>query len=239
MTARCPSELALEAHLLEPERSPIAAHVAGCARCAERLARMRAEGDEFRRVVFPVTVEAVEAAARRAPWWRRAGLLLPVPALAAVAAVLLLFRPSTPPEEYVGLKGSELTLTVFAPGPAGARAVADGGEVPTGAPIRFRVHNHSACDLWLLSVDGAGSISRLLPASGDRGAPLAPGATDLPGGAVLDLHPGPERIYAICSPQPLTWSQVEGAVRAANRDPARLRLPAGTAWASVLLEKRR
>ncbi len=46
---RCPSDLELEAHLLDPARSPAAGHVAGCARCQARLAEMTALGDEFRR----------------------------------------------------------------------------------------------------------------------------------------------------------------------------------------------
>jgi hypothetical protein len=68
---------------------------------------------------------------------------------------------------------------------------------------------------------------------------------DLPGGAILDGKPGPERIFAVCSADPLAMPQVELAVkvatgtgaesvRAINTIPG---LPAGTVQATLLLEK--
>lgn len=247
MTSRCPSELALEAHLLEPERSPISAHVTSCPRCSARLAQMRAEGEEFARTVFPETVDAIEEAAAHRPWWRHPAFVLPIPAVAALATVLVLLRPSAPPEEYVGVKGGAggLGFTVYAAGPGGAAPVLDGGTVGARAPIRFRIRNGAPCHLWILSVDGGGVLSRLYPTSGDGGAPQEAGSHELPGGAVLDGVAGPERIYSVCSPGPVGWAEIERAVRSASDRPAGARrpapltgLPPGTAWGSVLLEKR-
>ena len=62
MTARCPSDLALERHLLDPAASPLLAHVEACPTCRERLARMEADGADFRRFVFPATIERIEDA---------------------------------------------------------------------------------------------------------------------------------------------------------------------------------
>lgn len=247
MTARCPSELALEAHLLEPERSPLSAHLAGCARCAARLEQMRLEGDDFARYVFPATVDAVEAAAARRPWWRRPALVLPVPIVAALAAVLIFVGRSGPPEDYVGLKGGAegVGLALFASGPAGAAPVPDGGAVGAGAPLRFRVRAPADCHLWILSTDATGTISRLHPASGGQSQRVLAGEQDLPGGAILDGQVGPERVYALCTPQALPWPAAEAAVRAASAPPASVRrpaplsaLPPGAAWTSTLLEKR-
>jgi hypothetical protein len=247
MTARCPSELALEAHLLDPERSGIAHHVAGCPRCAARLSQMRADGEDFALRVFPATVHAVEEAAGRRPWWRRPVFLVPIPALAALATLLLLVGPPGPPDDYVGVKGGAggVGLTLFSHGPAGVAAVPDRGAVPSRAAIRFRVRTPSGCNLWIASIDGAGAVSRIYPSTGDGSAAVGAGERDLPGGAVLDGKPGPERVFAVCTPRPLPWTELEAALRGASALPASVsgpaplaHLPAGAAWSSVLVEKR-
>ncbi len=246
MTPRCPSDLALESYLLDPARSQVSAHVDGCPRCRERLQRMRSEGADFARNVFPLTVDAVEQAAARPRWWRWRALILPVPALAAVAAVLFLVSPTTPPDDYIGLKGGAkpLGLTLFTPGPRGIAPVVEGGTVSAGAAIRFRVRTLAGCHLWIVSLDGVGAVSRLYPASGDRGEWIPAGEHDLPGGAILDARAGPERVYALCTPHAFPRSSVESAVRASAARPASVRgaaplsgLPQGAAWTSILLEK--
>jgi hypothetical protein len=239
--SRCPSELQLEALLAAPEASPLGAHVASCAACGARLEEMRALGEEFRREVYPRTVDAVAAAAARPGRRRWLLFLAPLPALAA-AAIALLAIPRGPPEDYVGIKGDELAVTVFALAPHGARALVDGERVPAASALRFQLRAARPCRLWLVSVDGAGQVSRLYPASGEP-APVAPGP--VPGGAVLDGRAGPERIFAVCSPKPLAFAEVErsarsaagggeAAVRAARVLPG---LPAGARQATLLREK--
>ena len=246
---RCPSDLALEAFLLDRERAPAAAHVAGCERCAGRLARMEAEGATFRREVFPETVDAIEEAAAPRPWWRARAWMVPVPAvILSVAAIMVLVNADrAPKEDYVGLKGGDpgaLALTVFVGEASGGRAVGDGEEVPAAARLRFTVRPANPCRLWVASVDGAGQVSRLYPADGDRGAALAQGGA-LPGGAVLDGKAGPERIFAVCTPEPLEFGAVEQALAAAVRDRGGLQavravpgMPDGTSQGSVLIQKR-
>jgi hypothetical protein len=243
MTARCPSDLALERHLLDPSRSPLLAHVDACASCRERVARMRSEGEDFRRFVFPATVDAVvdAAAAPRRRWFPL--LIAPVGGLAAAAAVLLvLLRPAGPPPDYVGTMGGPITLSVFTPGADGSHALHDGEHVPASAALRFKVRSEG-CALWLLSVDASGAVTRLYPAAGGPAAP--PEGGELPGGAVLDGVGGPERLFAVCADRPLPWSDVERAARAAAgggadrvRAGRRLDLPAEAAQATILLEKR-
>ncbi len=241
----CPSDLALETHLLDEARSPHAAHVGGCEACRARLARMREEGEEFRQFVFPATVDAVERAAekRRFRW----GLVIaPIGALAAAAAVMLVTRVPgpAPAPDYAGIKGGELALTVFVDGGSGARAVEDGTAVPANAALRFLVRPAAGCWLWILSVDGSGQVSRLYPPKGTPPEKRAAGA--VPGGAVLDGQAGPERIYAVCAPdERMAWSEVASSATGASGGAERVRAAralggalAGAAQASVLVEKR-
>jgi hypothetical protein len=73
-------------------------------------------------------------------------------------------------------------------------------------------------------------VSRPYPATGD--APqLAATAQALPGGATLDGLPGPERLVALCSPDPVGYPAVEAAVRGAP--------PREWLQASVQVEKTR
>jgi len=246
MTERHPTDLALEAHLLQPDGSPLAAHLAGCARCTARLTEMQAQGEAFHRFVYPATVAAVEAAASPVPWWRRRWLAL-VPALAAAAAVVMLIRPSAPPDDYLGTKGGGgVGLSVFVQDGGGARPIRDGEAVRADASVRFRVRAQKACRLWILSLDDRGQVSRLYPAEGTGGAEVS-GQADIPGGAVLDGQAGPERIWAVCTPAPATWKSLAKVIQAATAPgPSGVRappsgttgLPPGTVADSVLLEKR-
>ena len=242
---RCPSDLELERHLLGDAPQALALHLADCDRCAARLAEMRREGEEFRREVFPATVDAVVAgAAHRRPHVRPWLVAAGAPLAAAAAAVLFLL--GRPPRDYVGAKGGgELSFAVFVQAPGGAHAAADGAAVPAGAAVRFQVRPAQPCRLWVVSVDAEGLVSRLFPASGDAPARIAEAGT-LPGGAVLDGSAGPERIFAVCSDAPVALTDVERAAReAAGGGEARVRsgarlegLPAGAAQATLLLEKR-
>jgi hypothetical protein len=253
MNARCPSDLALEGYLLERDTSNVAPHVGSCERCKARIAQMEREGQEFLRYVYPATVARVEeaAAGRRSPW-RRWALLLPIPAAAAIAAVLLVALPGTrgpagPPEGYVGLKGGggSLGLTVFLGAAEGARPLADGEAVPAASALRFKVQPTRACRLWVVSIDASGQVSRLYPVDGDGGAKIAHGGP-LPGGAVLDGRAGPERIFALCTPSPVSYSAIERTLRKAvgEGDAAVQRqtdipgFPDGTIQTSVLIHKR-
>ena len=243
----CPSEMRLEAHLLDPGSSPVREHVASCGGCQERLEEMRLLTAEFRRFVYPATVEQVREAASPRRWLKTLLTFTPVPALAAAAALLLVVIPRQPASDYVGTKGDPLSLTVFARTLDGSQPLPDGGRVPPGTALRFQVHPPPApCRLWLVSVDETSQVSRLYPTQGDEGADVT-ASGPLPGGAILDGRIGPERIFAICSPKPLPYRNVERAARVAAAGGAeRVRkaqeltgLPAGVAQTTHLVEKAR
>jgi hypothetical protein len=210
-----PSDLALELFLLQPEESPEKGHLSACPTCTTRLAQMREEGEDFKRFVFPQTVEAVEDAMEKRPFaWRALfKVLVPVGAAAALAVTLLL--PSGPPDDYVGVKGSGMILSVFVNGADGASALPDGAKVPAGAALRFKIKpEKNDCHLWIASVDAKGEISRIYPPAGTK--PQCLGAGAVPGGAVLDGQPGPERIFALCAPSENTdWPEVKAALQGA------------------------
>jgi hypothetical protein len=247
MTARCPSDLKLEAFLLDPGASPVKPHVESCARCAARLAEMRRQGDEFMQYVFPATVGRIEAAAGPRPAWSLARWFAPLPALAAAAAILLMARPEAPPEDYLAAKGGNtIGLAVFLQKGAGeARPARDGEVVSASAAVRFKVRPSRPCRLWVVSVDAAGQVSRLFPQEGEGGFDLQR-ISVLPGGAVLDGQPGPERFLALCTPVAVPYSRVEAAARTAMAGGAQavrsvkavLGMPAGTTQDSLLLEKK-
>jgi hypothetical protein len=240
---RHPSELALEAFLLDRDGSPVAAHVAGCDQCRARLARMEREGEDFRRFVLPATLDAVlekNAPRRRNPWmW----LLAAAPAAAAVA-IFVSLRPAEPPEGYVGEKGG-MNLVAYINAPGGAKMVLEGQAVLASAALRFAVASTGRCNLWITSVDESGQISRIYPTEGNVGAPVSGKRTTLPGGAVLDGRPGLERFYGVCSPAPMAYEEVvkcvHNAIRTAGdvrKGPALSGLPKGSRQASLLVEKR-
>jgi hypothetical protein len=250
---RHPSDLALEGYLMERERSKVAPHVGSCDTCRSRIARMEREGQEFLQYVFPATVEKIEEAAARGkrPAWLRLAYLVPVPLAGLAVALFIALAPGQrmtgPGEDYIGIKGAggTLGLTVFLGAVEGAHPVKDGEAVPATAQLRFAVRAAKECNLWVFSVDGTGEVSRLYPTSGDRAAALKRGGA-LPGGAVLDGKPGPERIFAVCSPEAVPYQKIQNAAQAAvSQGESAVRsvgvipgLPDGTSQATVLIEKK-
>jgi hypothetical protein len=236
-----PSALALEAHLLEPSRSGLGAHLLGCERCRARVARMEKDGEDFRRFVLPATLDAVvERQVRpRRPWLALVAL---APA-AAAALVFLLVRSGGPGDDYIGTKGG-LALAVYSAGPSGVEAVRDGAELPAKSALRFRVQPPRPCHLSIASVDETGQISRIYPPEGAGGQRFDAGP--VPGGAVLDGKVGLERFYAVCSQEPVPFSRIEAAIRSAvvpgaqsvRRGGALFGLPAESSQATVLVQKR-
>ena len=220
-----PSELKLERHLLDPERSPIKAHLLECERCRGRVAEMEKQGEDFRRFVYPATLEKVTK-----PRWtlgRSVWLLLPA---AGLATVLLVARTG-PTSDYIGSKGVPLAMTAYAALPSGAKVLADGDAVPASASLRFRVRAAQPCRLSVLSVDSTGQVSKLY-------AQEVRGDVALPGGVRLDGKGGPERFFAVCGSG--GYDAVEQAARRLGSDVRQKRARPGVQGpqTSRLLEKK-
>jgi hypothetical protein len=243
---RCPSELELES-LVRTGR-PGDGHVFACPRCAVRIAELRRLGEEFERDVFPATVEAVVAAAARPRAPRRAAWIAPLAAAAVAAAAVLAVRTGQLGGDRLGLKGPSLALVAYRQAPDGVRALADGEIVPAAAGLRFEVRPARSCNLWIVSADAAGHVSRIYPPSGEEGAKVEAGApVVVPGGAVLDGRAGPERFFAICGcgDEPVHYPDVERSAAAVGVGEARVRatrtlphLPDDALQATLLVEKK-
>ena len=241
MTSPCPSELRLEGYLLDPERSGLAPHVGGCESCRVRLERMNAEGDDFRQYVFPATIDAVVAAAapRPGPGWMAAFL----PVAAACAAALVFLLQPVPPEGILAARGEVLSLEVFDESAEGGRQLANGALLAEGAPLRFRVKTTVPCRVRIVAADCEGHVSVLYPGPGED-SPVVNGTAVLPAGAKLAGDEGPERIFALCSREPLPMLALAASLSdQATGDDDRVRrakrlsgLPPGTLQATLLVE---
>jgi hypothetical protein len=237
MSVTCPSDFGLESYLLERGASAVGEHVAACRGCAQRVALMEKQGQDFRAFVFPATIDTIldSVEPRRAWWrnWRWAG----APALLAAAAALLLVV-------RVGPESSKFALRVYGSETPGAALLGDGARIPVGASLGFQVVPPDSCYLWLVSVDESGAVSRLLPTQGDQGM-FVDCDEEQPGAAVMGGKPGLERVFAVCGGADLSWSTVAESVRrtlppgaSALRSTRKLQgLPDGTAQKTLLLEK--
>jgi len=238
--ARCPSDLRLEEYLLDPESSGLASHVDSCETCRGRIARMNAEGAQFQQYVFPATVDAVVAAsARRRPGWL--GLLLPVAATGA-AALLFVVKPVAP-EAVLAAKGEVLRMQVLASTPDGVQPVANGALVPPGTPLQIQVDSTVACRLKVMAADCEGRVTVLHPAAGEESTLVSKSGPAVIQ-AVLQGDEGPERVYAICSREPLPMMALAVNLKdQSTGDDDRVRraarisgLPDGTLQATLLVE---
>jgi len=226
-----PSELKLERHLLDPSRSPVQAHVESCGDCQARLTQMQKQGEDFRRFVYPATLEKVTRPRFHFPVMRAVWLAAPA---AGLAVVLLMARTNPtsegPTADYIGSKGAPVQLTVYAALPSGTRLVDDGDALPASASLRFRVHAKKPCELSILSVDASGQVSRLYNQEIE-------GDLTLPGGVRLDGKAGPERFFAVCGPG---YAQVEEGARQVGDSVRQIRVLPGVdaPQTSLLIEKK-
>ncbi|XXF76175.1 DUF4384 domain-containing protein [Myxococcaceae bacterium GXIMD 01537] len=245
------SQLDLDAHLLRalpPEAAARAeAHLEACPRCREALAALGAAHQRFQAEVLPRTLprlreRAAPSPARR-PWL--AWLVAPALALAGVALVLLRPGPGEEENPAYGYKGGPVLRVAVKHGDT-VGTVADGARLSPGDALRFIVEPAGHAYVLVASVDGAGAVSVYHPYGGTHSArlPETSGTVTLPGSIVLDAAPGPERLWAFFSREPLARADVEAALRPlAAAGPAGLRratapLPvAASTQSTLLLEK--
>ena len=183
----------------------------------ERLdARARAHLDAVSAPPPPLDVQAVRA---RAEGLRAAHTPPPanrplawLAALVAAAVVLFLLLPSTPEPAWDGLKGAAGVDLLEVRG--GVATPWEGAPVPAGAELAVQVRRGGHAGATVLSVDGAGLVSRYWPAQGEQPEPLAEPVSRL-GTVVLDDAAGPE-VFVVAYDSPP--AAVEVAVRRAWAD---------------------
>lgn len=245
------SQLELETHALRALPAEAAsradAHLASCERCATALSTLQATHRRFESDVLPRTLPRLRERLEPQPhrrWWM---LLAPALAVAASIATFVLVRPSGPTSEPLyGVKGGAV-LRVHARHGGAVFQAKDGERLSAGDALRFTVVPAGLPYLLVISVDGSGAVSVYHPASGTQSAALPDAGqapVELPGSIVLDAAPGPERIWALFSREPLRREDVEPVLRTlAAKGPDAVRatrvlpVPAAQAQDSFLLEK--
>ncbi|HEY1812930.1 MAG TPA: DUF4384 domain-containing protein [Kofleriaceae bacterium] len=232
------SAFTLDALALGTETAGAREHLAACARCRGDLEAAQALREHFTAHVLSRTLPV----RRRRPVWPWFAL----PALAAaIALVAIIVRPShRAAEPELAIKG-DAAWQVFANRDGQTFAVHDGTELAPGDRIRFAVIPDGARYLLVASIDGAGVASIYYPYDGAESAAIPAGdRVELPGSIVLDAAPGPERVFAVFSDEPIGATAVADRLRAVGADgPDAIRrihalvLPGVRGQTSVVFEK--
>jgi len=203
------------------ERAWIDAHLARCARCAE----MRASFESHRReVAGAAPARAPEGlkmrlARLRKPWWRGrwVGATLLVPAALATIAVLTLRGSTQAPHEVapeITVKGGTAFNVVMRRGRR-VSPVRAGERLRSGDQIRFVLQHVRYPFVLIASVDGSGHANVYVPYEGKTSVEIQVGdQVEIPGSIVVDESPGPERLFALFSRQPLAAGPVRAALAA-------------------------
>lgn len=215
------------------------AHLATCTRCSADLAAAEAACAHFTSSVLPRTLPAIQRPRRR--WWMLAPAIL-TPALAALALVYFIRDPAPADRDDVRIKGS-LTFQVFANRRGEVIPVRDSTRLAAGDSIRFVVGSGGPPYVMVASIDGAGHPSIYYPYDGARSGSATSEPSELPGSIVLDASPGPERVFALVSTEPIEADAVKAALSeiaargaGAIREVRTLDLPV-VAQTSVVFEK--
>lgn len=205
------------------------AHLESCARCRSDLEAAEAACAAFTRDVLPRTVGTLRPPARSR--WVLAWPALAAAALAAIVLVVWSGRrgpaPAVGDDGDLRMKGV-LAFQMFANRRDDVFAVHDATKLAAGDRIRFVVGAGAARPYLLVaSVDGAGNATIYYPYGGARSGPAPAMPSELPGSIVLDAAPGPERVFALASAQPLDAAQVTRALLVlGKKGPAAIRATA-------------
>jgi hypothetical protein len=188
---------------LGPDETEAAeAHLSSCAACRERLAEQQQSFRKFEQFVLPAVLPQLRA--RRSFAWR---WLWTVPAVAALAALLLVV-PRAVPHDEIGVKGGPAFQTFVRRGTQVFSAV-DGMLLEPGDDLRFVVQPAGLHYLLIVSRDGAGHLTVYYPFGGSQSSAVDPaGRDELPGSVKLDATPGEETLFALFSRQPLEAARV-------------------------------
>ncbi|RKG65269.1 ActD-like protein, partial [Corallococcus sp. CA054B] len=210
----------------------------------------------FARADAPATAPRAEAPPSR-PSWRFLPALVPV---LAAATLVVLVRPGASSQEqeardpWTGTggtpgvleptrsKGLQPRLDVHRQAGTRTEHLTDGAPAQVGDVVQLSYTAAGHAHGVILSVDGRGTVTPHLPASGDTSALLERSGTHLlPRAYELDDAPGFERFFFVSSDTPFELEGVMAAARVLATSPeartAPLTLPTGLGQTSFLLEK--
>ncbi|MDB4955333.1 MAG: hypothetical protein JWO36_2902 [Myxococcales bacterium] len=205
------SAIELDAVVLGNADARIREHLADCAACRADAEAAAASREHFASHVFARTLPAV-LAKRQSRWW----IALSLPIL-AVAAILLFVATRSQQTPELGIKGTA-AWQVFANRDGKTFQVHDGGKLAAGDRMRFVVVPNGAKFLLIASVDGAGNTSIYFPFDGTESGKIDGGHVELPGSIVLDTAPGPERMFALFSNEPIAAGPVKQQLKQLGAD---------------------
>lgn len=206
----------LAGELSNEQRAEMIAHADTCERCMAR----RREIEAFAQEALP----SLRLAPRRSKWWLGA----PIAALAAAAIVVLVIRvPRT--EENERSKGGGIALLLSAGRPDALVPIASNDTLHAGDYVQAGYTSARDGFGAVISLDGAGTSSIYVPATGDAMVALPAGTNrSYPSSTVLDDVLGSERIAVIwcASSQPLApmIAELRSTQRIADREGCTIRL---------------
>jgi hypothetical protein len=211
--------LRLEA-LLPDEAAALRGHLDTCDACRQQEQSQLALAHRFLHEVLPRTLpvirERLEPAAGSHRRWihRWAFALAP---LACGLALLVFWGHGTPRNRAVApaddvadiaLKGGGGLLAYVRQGTS-IKRLENGAVLAPGDALRFAVDVGANNNILIAGVDGSGKANAYFPYGQWQGAALPAGARfEVPGSIVLDDSPGPERIFAFLSKQPLDGAAI-------------------------------
>ena len=202
----------------------------------ERLARIAASNAEILAAHPPeaVTAEirrrATEAKRRAsaAANAKRSTWVLAIPALAAAAAILVLWiRPPRPVEgvtqgHYEGIKGAQRSVGLRVYRKAGKKVerLSEGAPARAGDELQLAYVAAGHAFGAVLSLDGAGRVTFHMPEGGGKAAELKAGEVTLPQSYQLDAAPVFERFLIIAGDAPFDTTGLADVVRGVAKPPA-------------------
>jgi hypothetical protein len=254
-TGECPADFGLEAFWLDgqPEDSPVGRHINQCRQCRARLKTIEEEAGQFRKELYPATVEAVvdRVVADQSVFRGLFTKLFFSPRLAAVAALgvlivvltLVVFGPeqNTPKDDgYIGIKGTVGLQVVCKRKDLGFRLKA-GDSLIAEDMIKFVVAPPGPGYVMIVSMAADSGLSLYFPTDSKQARQISGQEQTLPGSIVLDDSQGAERIFVLFSATPFDFEAVKQAAGQALSKSGKIseleKLPLDVAQTSLLFFK--
>jgi len=232
------------------EAAALRGHLDSCESCRQQEHSQRALADRFLRDVLPRTLPAVRERLEPSPWWRMRRWAFALAPLACGLVLLAYWGRGTSrisvvaPVDDLAVKGGGGFLAYVRQG-TGVKRLENGAVLAPGDALRFAIDAGTNKHILIAGVDGAGKANAYFPYGQWQGAALAAGTRfEAPGSIVLDDSPGPERIFAFLSPDPLDGAAIRARLESLARlGPRAIRATAevdvaGSEHSSVIFEKK-